>query len=103
MKTKLNVICFVFIVLFMLFAKINVYALSLDDLQTQATQEQTIANETETDTVEDITGINKFIMEIRTFFSNLAYTVSSFISNFVQVLGHNLQMFFSGHRGITTH
>lgn len=103
MKTKLNVIGLVFIVLFMLFTKITVNAQSLDDLQTQATQEQTIANETETDTVDDITGINKVIMEIRTFFSNLAYAVSSSISNFVQVLGHNLQMFFSGHRGITTH
>lgn len=103
MKTKLNVIGLVFIVLFMLFTKINVTAQSLDDLQTQATQEQTIANETETDTVDDITGINKVIMKIRTFFSDLAYAVSSSISNFVQVLGHNLQMFFSGHRGITTH
>lgn len=103
MKTKLNVIGLVFIVLFMLFAKINVYARSLDDLQTQATQTQTIANETETESIDDITGINKFIMEIRTFFSDLAYTISSSISNFVQVLGHNLQMFFSGHRGITTH
>ena len=103
MKTKLNVIGLVFIVLFMLFTKINVNAQSLDDLQTQATQEQTIVNETETDTVDDITGINKVIMEIRTFFSDLAYAVSSSISNFVQVLGHNLQMFFSGHRGITTH
>ena len=72
MKTKLNIIGLVFIVLFMLFTKINVNAQSLDDLQTQATQEQTIANETETDTVDDITGINKVIMKIRTFFSDLA-------------------------------
>ena len=102
MKTKFNTLgLLILISTIIVFTKMNVNAMSLDDLHAQATQEQTV--ETETETVDDITGITKIIMEIRTFFSDLAYTVSSSISNFVQVLGNNLQMFFSGHRGITTH